>query len=208
MIPLGALHTLRDITNATNQRTIITAHVPASAVGHSAWVIGFERHEAVASLLMAANLNSLPLDWAARFKVPGVHASSFILKQLPALTPDAYLTGRRPDGETYAALVVPRALELVYVSREMQAFAQALGCQGPPFRWDGARRHVLQSELDAVYACMYALDRDDLAWILDAGALSVSFPGLKQQEMQAFGEYRTRRLVLDAYDCLARYGTL
>ena len=51
---------------------------------------------------------------------------------------------------------------------------------------------------------MYQLDRDDLEWILDAPAPSASFPGLKRNEMKQFGEYRTQRYVLQAYDQLAR----
>ena len=50
----------------------------------------------------------------------------------------------------------------------------------------------------------YQLDCADLEWILDAPAPSASFPALKRNEMQEFGEYRTQRYVLHAYDQLAR----
>ena len=49
---------------------------------------------------------------------------------------------------------------------------------------------------------MYGLTRDDLEWILDAQSPSVSFPSLKQNEIRKYGEYRTRRLVLRAFDSL------
>ncbi len=51
---------------------------------------------------------------------------------------------------------------------------------------------------------MYNLDRSDLEWILDAPEPSSSFPVLKLKEMKEFGEYRTKRYVLRAYDQLAR----
>ena len=51
---------------------------------------------------------------------------------------------------------------------------------------------------------MYQLDRPDLEWILDAPEPSASFPGLKRNELQQFGEYRTQRYVLQAYDQLAQ----
>ena len=49
---------------------------------------------------------------------------------------------------------------------------------------------------------MYGLERTELEWILDAPPPSASFPTLKQNEIKRFGEYRTRRLVLNAYDQL------
>ena len=72
------------------------------------------------------------------------------------------------------------------------------------FPWDEEQRHRLKSELDAIFAHMYRLDRTDLEWILDAPEPSASFPSLKRNEMREFGEYRTQRYVLCAYDQLAR----
>ena len=54
-------------------------------------LVGFHSQEVVLSTLVAANMNSLPLDWSARFKIPGVHASTFLIKQLPILPPEKYL---------------------------------------------------------------------------------------------------------------------
>jgi hypothetical protein len=101
-------------------------------------------------------------------------------------------------------LVVPRVLELTYTAHDLQGFAQDLGYEGPPFPWDEERRHRLKCELDAIYAHMYQLERADLEWILDAQEPSQSFPGLKRSELREFGEYRTQRYVLWAYDQLAR----
>ena len=57
---------------------------------------------------------------------------------------------------------------------------------------------------DAHHAHMYRLDRADLEWILDADDPSESFPTLKNNELKEFGEYRTQRYALDAYDRIAR----
>ena len=35
---------------------------------------------------------------------------------------------------------------------------------------------------------------------------SVTFPGLKNKELKRYGEFRTRRLVLEAFDKLEKYG--
>ena len=199
-VSIGSLHAFRDITNATNARTTIAVRVPGTAVGHTASLLRYQSHGTVFSTLLTANLNSLPLDWAARFKVAGVHISFFVVKQFPILPPTAYLARVRSHAKTFVELVVPRVLELTYVSSDMASYAAALGYSGPPFEWIDSRRHVLQSELDAIYSCMYGLDRKELEWILDAQEPGVSFPTLKQKETEAFGEYRTQRLVLDAFD--------
>lgn len=153
--------------------------------------------------LLAAGLNSIVVDFAARTAVGGTDLSYFIIKQLPLLPPEAFLEQFRP-GMTYTDFVLPRVLELTYTSYELESFAQDLGYEGPPFTWNEERRHHLKCELDAMFAHMYGLDRTDLEWILDAPSPSYSFPRLKLNEMKKFGEYRTKRLVLEAFDQLAR----
>ena len=160
-------------------------------------------NEAEVASLVVAGLNNIVLDFAARTAVGGTDLSYFIIKQLPILPPEAFLEEWKV-GLTWAAMVVPRVLELTYTADELEPFAKDLGYDGPPFLWDEARRHRLKCELDAIFAHMYQLDRSDLEWILDAPAPSSSFPGLKRSEMQEFGEYRTQRYVLQAYDQLAR----
>lgn len=193
----------RGITNATNERTVLAGNLPASGVGNSAPAISYEQSKPIASALVLANLNSLPLDWAARLSVGGINMNYYIVKQLPVLPPEIYLE-TAPTGDTWVELVVPRALELTYTAWDLQSFAQDLGYDGAPFVWDEERRHRLKCELDAIYAHLYQLDREDLAWILDAPEPSQSFPGLKRNEERQFGEYRTQRYVLQAYDQLAR----
>ena len=197
------LQAFRNITNATNERTFITGSIPWSGVGNSAPVVDYEKGRAIAAALVLANMNSLPLDWAARFSVGGVNMNFFIVKQLPVLPPEAYLEEVRP-GLKFAELVVPRVLELTYTADDLQGFARDLGYQGPPFPWEDRRRHILQCELDAIFAHMYELDRSELEWILDAPPPSSSFPALKRNEVSEFGEYRTQRYVLQAYDQLER----
>ena len=128
--------------------------------------------------------------------------SFFILKQLPVLAPETYLE-ETCRGKRYVELVVPRVLELTYTAHDLEAFARDLGYNGPPFGWNEARRHRLRCELDAIYAHMYQLSRSDLEWILDAPEPFRAFSGLRRKERRQFGEYRTKRYVLQAYDQMA-----
>lgn len=60
--------------------------------------------------------------------------------------------------------------------------------------------------MDAYYAKLYGLSRDELRYILDPkDVYGPNFPGenfrvLKEKEEREFGEYWTRRLVLEACD--------
>ena len=197
------LQAFRGITNATNERTMVSDNIPSSVVGNSAPVMTYEHAHAIASTLVLANLNSLVLDWAARLSVGGVNMNFYIVQQLPVLPPEAHLK-EACQRLRYVELIVPRVLELTYTSHELQPFARNLGYDGPPFSYDEERRHRLKCELDAIFAHMYQLERTDLEWILDAPEPSASFPGLKRNEMRKFGEYRTQRYVLQAYDQMAR----
>lgn len=66
----------------------------------------------------------------------------------------------------------------------------------------------LRAELDAYYARLYGLTRDELRYTLRVDPKEVhgeEFPGktfrvLKEKEVRLYGEYRTSRLVLAAWD--------
>jgi hypothetical protein len=67
----------------------------------------------------------------------------------------------------------------------------------------------LRAEIDAYYAHLYALTRYELRYILDPKDVfgedfpSETFRVLKEHEQKEYGEYRTSRLVLEAFDKLA-----
>jgi hypothetical protein len=79
------------------------------------------------------------------------------------------------------------------------------GCPLPPFKWHEERRAVLKAELDAIYAKLYGLTTDELRFILDPqDVYGADFPGetfrvLKEKEIRLYGEYRTKRLVMEAW---------
>ncbi len=200
--PLDWIQVLRGITNATNERTCLLASIPWSGVGNSAPVLDFADDRAVAAALLMGNMNSIPLDWAARMSVGGVNMNFFIVKQLPVLPPQVYLDELLGSGITYAEAVATRVLELTYTAHDVGGFARSLGYAGPPFTWDDEARHRLKCELDALFAHMYQLDRAQVEWILDSRPPGVSFSTLKRNEQSTFGEYRTQRYVLHAFDQL------
>jgi len=196
----------RDITGVEKVRTVIGTVVPRVAVGHS-MPLYFSKASAPLQAAMLANWQSIVFDYVARQKVGGTHLTYGYLKQLPVLPPDRY---------TVAALdfIVPRVLELTYTAHDLKAWAEDLAAYDPrpfierdkPFPWDRERRAKVRAELDAYYARLYDLTRDELRYILDpADVMGADYPSetfrvLKEGELRSFGEYRTRRLVLEAWD--------
>jgi hypothetical protein len=209
----------RGITNATNERSYISTVVPRLAAGnslplmHTGW-------DAPYIAAIQANFASLALDFVARQKIGGSNLNFFIVKQFPVLPPDRYTAAD-------LAYIVPRVLELTHTAHDMQAWADDLlaampsadprppeqhGTPLPPFPWNPERRAQLRAELDACYARLYGLTRDELRYILDPADVmgddypSETFRVLKNGEMREFGEYRTQRMVLEAWDELHRLG--
>lgn len=203
----------RDVTNATNERTFICSPIPDSAgVGHSATLLYAERRTMpVASL--CAMMSSLVFDYTTKQKIGGSHASISFVKQFPVLTPDQIPS-------TMQWQIVKRVAELCYFNHDMDGWASELweemseeqraelpqlGAQ-QPWVYNSERRAVLQAELDAIFAHLYGLNTEDLVYILDPedicgkGCINETFRVLKDNEIRQYGEYRTKRLVLDAWN--------
>lgn len=193
----------RLITNATNERTYIATVLPRVAVSHSLTAAFFDSQKtAIQIACFLANAASLVLDFCVRQKIGGTNMTLGIVKQLPIFPPERY-------SEADFDFVAPRVLELTYTAHDLTPWAEDLGYDGPPFPWNPERRAQLRAELDAYYARLYGLTRDELRYILDpADVMGEDYPSetfrvLKNNEMREFGEYRTQRLVLEAWDRLA-----
>ncbi len=189
----------RDIARNVDERTVIASTLPIAAVGHT---IPLALSTSTGMAGLHANLSSLVLDYAARQKLSGTHLTFGIVMQLPVLPPERYIRPVPWDGGVELRdWVADRVLELSYTSWDMAPYAEELNAgDGPPFRWVPERRAQLRAELDAAYLHLYGLARDEVEHVLD------SFFVLRKNEEKTFGEFRTRRLVLAAYDEMASGG--
>ena len=191
----------RDITNATNERTVIASVLPLAGVGNKIplFMMDSQEVEPKRAAAFLGNLTALVFDFVARQKIGGTTLNYFYIKQFPVLPPERYT-------EADLAYIVPRVLELTYTAHDLVGWARDLGHNGPPFPFAPERRAQLRAELDAYYARLYGLTRDELRYILDpADVLGDDYPSetfrvLKNKELREFGEYRTQRLVLAAWD--------
>jgi hypothetical protein len=191
----------RKITGPTLYRTMIAAALPNVAVGDSTPIVLTDEPEKAAVLLGA--FNSLVFDYLIRLKLGGNNLTYNYLRQIPIPSPEAFNHQLRQT-------IISRVLQLSYTSRSLGSFARDLGYNGPCFEWDEVKRAELCAQLDAVYARAYGLTRDELRYILDptdvkgADYPSETFRVLKANEIHGFGEYRTARLVLQAWDRMER----
>lgn len=192
----------RDIARATDERTFICSVFPKVGVGNNLPILFVSKEKTIMNRqLQVANLSSIVFDFVVRQKVGGTHLNFFIVEQLPVLPPSAY----EPQDVSF---ISPRVVELVYTSWDIKPFAEDCGYDGPPFQWDEDRRALLRAELDAYYAHLYGLTRDELLYILDPHEVhgpdfpGETFRGLKNKDIKQYGEYRTKRLILEAWDRL------
>ena len=182
----------RGIARGTDERSVIGGILPRAGVGNSCHLV--LPSQSISANLIAAfmgSISSLVFDFVARQKIGGANFNFFIPMQLPVLPPSGY---------TQAAIdfIQPRVLELTYTSHDLKPWAEDLGYDGPPFHFDPDRRALLRAELDAFYAHLYGLTRDELRTILDpADVMDPDYPSetfrvLKNNEIRQFGEYRTQ----------------
>lgn len=190
----------RDICRSTDERTVIATVFPKVGAGDKVLLIHPTRNPEHCSLFLAL-LDSLALDFIARQKFGGTSLKYHYMKQFAVPLPENFSC---PD----LNYVTPRIVELTYTSHTMRPWAADLGHVGPLFGWDEDRRARLRAELDGFFTRKYGLSRDELRYVLDPADVhgpdfpSETFRVLRDKEIARLGEYRTRRLVLEAYDAL------
>jgi hypothetical protein len=194
----------RGISSPTNQRTLISTVIPSlSGVGNSSPLLFSQLGQELSAVLLTI-LNSLVLDFVTRIKQSGTNLNIFIFNQLPVLSPEDFSSDD-------IQFIVSRVAKLTRTNKVINDIwlTDYPEYQFQP-RWE---RLQIRAELDAYIARMYGLTRKDLQYILDPSSTeggdfpSVTFPGLKRDEIAEFGEYLTERLVLETFDKLEN-GTL
>lgn len=179
---------VRDYVRSTDEYTAIATALPRSVPvqplnGFS--VAGGPQQGAWA----LAAINSLAYDFAAKQKTPGQHFNVTIMSQIPVPAVVA----------EWLPFIVHRVAELSCTNTSLNDFGVALGISRTslPFHWHDGRRAQLRADIDALFFHLYGLTQDDVTHVL--GQLSV----LRRKEEKSFGEFRTGRLTLAAFERLA-----
>lgn len=188
----------KDVTSATNQRTVIAAMIPHVAVVNSApLVLVGDKVSPRLLCCLLANLNSLVLDFVARQKVGGVHLNFFIVEQFPLLPPDRY-SDRCPwdKRQTLERWISDRVLKLSCTADDMRPLAEASEFNPAVHKWNPTERAELMAELDAAFFLIYEISRADAEYMLS------TFQGISHAD-EAAGLFQTDASILDAFDRLS-----
>jgi hypothetical protein len=204
----------RRSVRSTDARTMLFCAIPNYAIGDSIFLITPPSDATGAFLAM---FNRFVFDFIARQSIGGENASFFIIKQLPTLTPTNLVQRCLWSGgtESVGDWVLPRVLELTYTAWDLEMFAKDCDYDGPPFRWDEVRRFLLRCELDAAFLHLYLGTAKE--WQRQPQSLTAAFPApqhavhhimetfpiVKENDIKAYGTYRTKDTILKIYDAMA-----
>ncbi|MEI6883543.1 MAG: DNA methyltransferase [Bacteroidota bacterium] len=175
----------RLICRATDNRTFIASIIPRSATMVSAPTIVINDYQN--ALILLANLNSFTFDYIVRTKIGGTALNHFIVKQLPLVPLKKYSNKLRSS-------INERVLKLSFNCIDLIPLAEDFGIQSAPFEWNEKERFQLQTELDAVFAHLYGLEKEEMDYILE------TFPIVKRKDIAKYGSYRTKETILQLYD--------
>ena len=165
--------------------------------------IEFLRGDIHDMLLWLGVANSLAMDYLVRKKV-ALTMSYTIMDSLPF--------PRDFEATPASNEIASRVCALCAVGDEMKTFREAaveasvLLSVGDVVE-DPDYRALLAAEIDVLVARdVYGLTKDEMRYILDPSKILgkeceiETFRALRNREMREFGEYRTERLILDAWD--------
>lgn len=222
----------RDITNTTNERTVVGGIFQKSAVGNKLPLMLFSKNTKIPIIIINPMVSSLVFDFVARQKIGGTTLNFFLLKQFPVIAPPFFenKAERISKQSMMVSIVISWILELTYTAWDLEPFAQDYNYQGPPFKWNEDRRFQIRCELDAAFFHLYLPAEKDGTWkratlangnVKDEteGELNSlkhafptprhavehileSFPIVKRKDEDAYGEYRTKRVILEIYDAM------
>jgi hypothetical protein len=182
----------RRVARSNDERSIVASRLPGVGVGDSGFIASVA--SPVHATLLESIFCSFAFDFVARQKLGGVNANFFVFEQLPLPTPAILGAQARWDVNSRATeWLLPRGVELSCTS----VYMPSMVASGSVFRWDPARRELIRSELDAALFHLYEIKRDDVAYVME------TFPIVKRHDQAVYDEYRTKRLILEAFDAMS-----
>jgi hypothetical protein len=210
----------RGMTNVmTNSRNAIFAIIPCVGIGHSAPIL--RTLDSASGCSFLGHHNSLIFDYLLRQKLGGGNITLFLLRQLPMLPPSTFEQQIHFLGESLGTWNTHHVLELAYTAWDLFDFALDCRYDGPPFYWDEDRRFQIRCELDATYFHLYLGSRSEwgMANAIDSSEvvnetlremlptpraavcyIMDTFPIVRRKDEAKYGEYRTKRVILEVYD--------
>jgi len=180
----------KDITSATNERTMIATVLPFAAVGNKIPLLLCTRPAREVACLLA-NLNSFVYDFICRQKIGNITLNWYIVKQTAICAPELY-NQIHIDGQSLLEWISSRVASLTYTSHDMRNWGLDLGFSKEPYPWELERRRRSSVELDALFFVLYGATKKEAFHILD------TFPIIRSDETKKYGSYLLAQQITDA----------
>ena len=185
---VGPRIAFRDVTNRTNNRTVIAALVPGDRVltnkaPYLLWPGGTESDQAY----LLGVLSTMILDWFAR-RIVELNMNFHIFNSLPIPRPP------KDDPRRLRTIEIAGRLATAEPGHSgFRDWAAAVGVEADSVRSE-AKKDALIAELDAVVAHLYDLDEEDLAVIYDTFHTGADYAERHSRVLRHFRAWRERPL--------------
>jgi hypothetical protein len=194
-----------DVGNATNQRALMAALIPPEVVcGDKVPTIEFEPTSPTVMMLWLGVANALTMDFIVRMKV-SLKMSMSLMATLPfpRIVSATEATARACAIAARLSCAGPEMAEFL---RVLQSEPALIGQDLTPSD-EPEERARLTADLEVIVARdLFGLTRDEMEYLLEPrnvlgpDCTAETFAALRRAEEREFGEYRTRRLVMVAWD--------
>ena len=174
----------RDSTGPKNNRSMVFTIIPWLPTVYTLY--NFINITAKEAIIYISQFNSFILDFIFRKKMATNHLTQMDISQLPFLSEDII--------KKHYELIKPLVLELLYTNHTLDDFAKELNFFEEIFSWDDEKRFDLMRRLDAIYAVLFKLTKNEIRYILE------DFNVLKKREIELYGEFKWKNNILKYYD--------
>jgi hypothetical protein len=172
----------RDVTNRTNQRTVIAALVPPEVfITHKGPYLLWPRGDVCDEAYLLGVLSSVPLDWYSR---------RFVETNVVFFLFNAFPIPRPPAGHPLRRRAIELAGRLASPNERFAAWANEVGVAcGPP---DAGEKDDLIHELDAVVAHLYGLSEQHLVHIFETFHEGWDYDARLRATLRHFRQWKRR----------------
>lgn len=181
----------RRVARNTDERTCIATFIPFGAASYG-WILTAGPDITDLSAL-AAQYNSFAFDYVLRQFLSQPSVPQVTFGQLPTVTQGVLSHYEGLLGHTNS-WITDRVIRLCATSESLRRVAEEGAAELAS--WAPATRRQDEAELDAAFFHFYGLTRDEVDYIMD------TFPIVKRKDLAEFGEYRTKRRILEIYDVM------
>ncbi len=174
----------RESTGPLNERTIIFTVIPCIPTVYTLYnFINLTSRDAI---FFISQFNTYFMDFIFRKKMATNHLTQDDIAQLPFISRDNFNLNKN--------IIIPLVLELIYTSNLLGSFAKEIDNTLNKHEWDEERRFELKRRLDAIYAVLWNLNKQEISYILE------DFQVVKYREIKKYGEFKSKNDILNYYD--------